>query len=108
LKVTIESYVQIIIIAFMVMLSTCYICTSLNTQYAHEYHARIVSDIEASDFSQEVIDEWVAKAQEDGFQLEVENRTENKKVRKVRLVYHYSIPLVSSLAGEREIVGVAR
>lgn len=113
MKASIEVYVSVIVVVLMLMLSTCYITASLDTQYAQSYHSKVVSDIEASDFSEAVITSCKEEAAEKGFEsLEVKSvlAQGNKKVAEVRLTYRYSIPLLNNFLGDesRKIVGYAR
>jgi len=107
MKGAIETFTAIVMIALMVVLSICCISASLNTRYAQNYHAAVVSEIEASNFSQEVIDACEQKALDNGFtKLEVVTMGD-LDLAEVTLNYRYSIPILNALL-EHEIVGYAR
>lgn len=114
MKGAIETFVGIIIIALMVVLSTSYITASLNTRHAQNYHSAVISEIEASNFSQTVIDNCITKAKENGFVkedgtsgLEVTKVSGDVDLAEVSLTYRYTIPVLNSLL-EHEITGYAR
>lgn len=113
MKGAIETFIGIIIITLMVVLSTSYITASLNTRHAQNYHSAMISEIEASNFSDVVIQECIEKAKANGFVkedgssgLEVVKMAE-MDIAEVTLTYRYMIPVLNSLL-EHEIVGYAR
>ena len=113
MKGAIETFVGIVIIALMVVISTGYITASLDIRHAQNFHSSMVSEIEESDFSQEVINECILNAQlnhfvkEDGSSgLDVKT-AEGMDIAEVTLTYTYTIPFLNSVL-EHEIVGYAR
>lgn len=97
----------ILIIAVMVILSTCYITASMNTRHAQNFHAAAVAEIEASHFSNAVIAEVTEKAEDNGFTSLDVDVLENMDMAEVTLVYDYTIPFLNVLLNH-EIVGYAR
>ena len=111
MKGAIETMVGIIIISFMAVLGTSYITVSLNNQKAQNYHSAVVSELEASNYSTEVIDGCKTKAQENGYaNLEIDKKvtTDGKPYAKVVLTYKYSIPILNMNDVEQQIVGYAK
>lgn len=111
MKGSIETMISIILLTLMTVLGTSYIVAGLNTQRAQNYHSAIVSEIEASEFSDEVIEECQTKASSDGYKkLSVKKFTSTETGRtyaKVDLDYNYSIPILNIFL-THEITGYAR
>lgn len=100
----------IVLIAFSAVLITGFMIASLNTQKAQNYHAAVVAEVEASNFSPVVISGCEEKALENGYaNLHIEQLTSvnEEKYAKVTLVYDYPVPLLNVLL-EHKIVGYAR
>lgn len=113
MKGAVETFVAILVIALMVVLSTCYITASINTRHAQNFYSTCVTEIEASHFSESVITELTEKAKSNGFQkddgssgLEVDVLPA-MDVAQVKLTYDYTIPFLNIFL-EHEIVGYAR
>ncbi|CUX28377.1 MULTISPECIES: hypothetical protein [Clostridia] len=110
MKGAIETMMGVVIIALSTVLITGFIIASLNTQKAQNYHAAVVAEVEASDFSPTVIASCEEKAIENGYtDLQIEQMTSVKeeKYAKVTLMYDYPMPLLNVLL-EHKIVGYAR
>ncbi|MEF9916062.1 MAG: hypothetical protein RSD97_06440 [Lachnospiraceae bacterium] len=116
MKMSIEIFVSIIIITLTSLLGTCYITASLNIQNAQNYHATVLTEIEASDFSESVICSCIENALDNGYKkgdgtsgLQVTKASvqENQPVAEVILTYDYSIPLLNMFL-KHEIIGYAR
>lgn len=116
MKLSIEIFVNIIIITLTALLGTCYITASLNIQNAQNFHASVITELEASDFSESVAGSCVTNALSNGYQkadgssgLEIKavSMSDNKKIAEVKLAYDYSIPFLN-LFLKHEIVGYAR
>lgn len=67
MKGSIETMLGIILLAFMALLGTSYITASLTTQKAQNYHAAVVAELEASDFSTSVVSSCKTKAKDNGY-----------------------------------------
>lgn len=113
MKGSIETFVGIIMIALMVVFSSIYISAAMNTRNAQDFHSAVISEIEASNFSQEVIDSCIVKAKNNGFVkdngssgLEVV-KMGDMDLAEVTLTYRFSIPFLNALLNH-EIVGYAR
>lgn len=110
MKGAIETMVGVFLIAFMAVLGTAYMIASLNTQKAQTYHASVITEIEASDYQEEVLKRCRAKALENGYKaLEIQPiiSAAGNKYAKVTLEYAYTIPLLN-LFLEHQITGYAR
>lgn len=113
MKGAIEIFAAVVLIAFMAVLSTSYITASIDTRNAQNFHATAISKIEASNFSQQVIDECIEDAKENGFLKEDGSsgltvvKMEELDLAEVTLIYHYTMPLLNSVL-EHELVGYAR
>lgn len=109
MKGAIETMMGIIMIAFMAVLSTAYITASLNTRSAQNYHTAVISEIEAGDFAQVVLDSCRQNAKDNGYDnLDIQKMSgDNGSYAKVTLTYQYTIPMLE-LFLEHEITGYAR
>lgn len=110
MKGAVETMIGMIMIAFMAVLSTAYITASLNTQRAQNYHSAVVTEIEAGDYSESVIQSCKEKALDNGYTalaIEPLISEDGGKCAKVVLTYNYTIPLLD-LFLEHEIAGYAR
>ena len=110
MKGAIETAFGIIVMAFMVIVGTSYITASLNTQRAQNYHSAVVAEIEASDFSDDVISELKTKAKNNGYTsltINKQTSTSGKEYAEVVLDYKYNIPILAMFM-DHEIVGYAR
>lgn len=110
MKGAVETMMGMILIAFMAVLSAAYITASLNTQSAQNYHSAVIAEIEAGDFSEEVIQSCRTKATENGYEnlnVELMSGEKEKRYAKVTLIYSYTMPLLDLLL-EHQIVGYAR
>ena len=110
MKGALETMFGILVIAFMAVLGTSYITAALNTQRAQNFHSAVISEVEASDFSNEVITDLNQKAKDNGYTslaVDVNTAKTGKEYAKVTLSYKYSIPLLS-VDKTNEIVGYAR
>lgn len=113
MKSAVETFVSVIMITFMAVLSTCYITASLNTRRAQNYHAAVVTEVEASDFSDEVIGGCIQNAKDNGYVME--DGTSGLTIQKegelqtaeITLKYRYTIPILNMMM-EHEIKGYAR
>lgn len=110
MKGAVETMMGIIMIAFMAVLSAAYITASLNTQSAQNYHSAVIAEVEAGDFSENVIRSCQENALKNGYEdlsIEAMASTNQEKYAKVTLTYSYSIPLLDLLL-KQQIVGYAR
>lgn len=113
MKSAIETFLSVIMITFMAVLSTCYITSSLNTRRAQNYHASVITEVEASDFSDEVIAGCITNAKENGYVQEdgssslFINKTGELQTAEVTLKYQYLLPILN-VKMEHEIKGYAR
>jgi hypothetical protein len=110
MKSAVETMTGMIVIAFMAVLSTAYLMTSLNTQKAQNYHSTVVAELESGDFSPIVVQSCKEKALENGYtDLVIESlvSVKSEKYAKVTLVYEYTIPVLN-LTMEHQIAGYAR
>lgn len=111
MKGAIETAIGIVFLAFMAVLGTSYVTVSLNTQRAQNYHASVVQELENSGFSQNVIDEEIEKADQNGYgELKIEKKVSSgtgEAYAKVTLPYKYAIPILG-INWDHEIVGYAR
>lgn len=111
MKGAIETMIGIIVISFMAILGTSYITVSLDNQKAQNFHSSVISEIEASNYSTEVIAGLEAKAQENGYEnldIQTKTTTDGKPYAKVILTYKTSIPILGMNDIERQIVGHAK
>lgn len=113
MKSAVETFLSVIMITFMAVLSTCYITASLNTRRAQNYYAAVVTEVEASDFSEEVIGGCIQNAKENGYVKEdgtsglAIQKTGELQTAEVTLTYRYAIPVLNMML-EHEIKGYAR
>lgn len=111
MKGSIETMISIILLTLMTVLGSSYIIAGLNTQRAQNYHSAIVTEIEASEFSDNVITECQNKAKNDGYkELTIKKYTSVETGRtyaKVVLDYNYAIPILNIFL-THEITGYAR
>ena len=110
MKGSLETMFGILVIAFMAVLGASYIAVALNTQRAQNFHSAVISEVENSDFSTEVINDLKEKSKENGYQnltVAVNKGKTGKEYAKVTLTYKYSVPLLS-VNKTNEIVGYAR
>ena len=110
MKGAIETMMGIVLLAFMAVLGTSYITASLNTQRAQNYHSTVVSEIEASNFAEDIISKCEQKAVENGYNaltVDTQKTVAGDEYAKVALDYNYSIPILNMFM-EHEIVGYAR
>lgn len=110
MKGAVETMMGIIMIAFMAVLSTAYITASLNSQSAQNYHSAVIAEVEAGDFSENVISGCRENALKNGYaDLAINTMTSanNEKYAKVTLTYNYTIPILDLLL-KHQIVGYAR
>lgn len=110
MKGAVETMIGVILIAFMAVLSAAYITASLNTQSAQRYHSAVVAEVEAGDFSEQVIEICKENALENGYAdlaVDLMAGDNYEKYARVTLIYHYTIPILD-LFLEHEIVGYAR
>ncbi|MGN0672808.1 MAG: hypothetical protein ACI4KJ_00010 [Anaerovoracaceae bacterium] len=106
MKSAIETFMGIILIVLVVIISTCYITASIDTRHAQNFHASVISEIEASNHAESVVTECVNKAKENGFtELKVNDTATG--ISEVTLSYHYTIPFLDIFL-EHKIVGYAR
>ena len=99
----------------MALLGTCYITASLDIRNAQNVHSSAITEIEASNCSDAVIDACAAKVAENGYRdadggsgLNVcKVMTAKGAVAEVRLNYFYTIPLLNTTL-KHEIIGYAR
>lgn len=105
MKLSIESFVSLIIIVLIIVISICTLTSSADVRNAQNFHSAMVSEIEASDCAQSVIDKCKEKAIANGYtELEV---TKINSYYEVTLVYEYSIPVINEIMNHT-IVGYAR
>lgn len=99
----------------MALLGTCYITASLDIRNAQNIHASAITEIEASNCSDAVIEACSAKAVENGYRNEDGSSglnvhkvmTAKGAVAEVKLNYSYTIPLLNTTL-KHEIIGYAR
>ena len=108
-KVAVEIYVNTIVIVMIVSSSLFFICSSLSNAQARNFHSATVAKIEASEGSEQVIEESITEASVKGYRLRVTPVSiyENKKYFYVELLYEYSMPFVARKR-ESRIEGFAR
>lgn len=93
------------------IVSSClfFICASLRNAQARNFHSTTVAKIEASEGSEQVIQDSITEAGEKGYTLHVTpaNLYENKKYFYVELLYEYDIPWIGATR-QSKIEGFAR
>lgn len=111
MKAAVDVSVTIVILAFMTVFGFSYVLASLNTQQAQNYHKAVVQELEASNYSQDVIDRVTGVSSENhDYVVKVEKRyvvNTGRPYAKVTLQYRYMIPVLGRSV-ERDIVGYAR
>lgn len=111
MKSAIETMIGIIVLTLMTVMGASFITASISTQKAQNYHTTVVQELENSNFSQQVINETVAKAKDNGYMnIKVEvfrNEQTDASYAKVSLPYSYSIPVLGQ-EKNNVIVGYAR
>lgn len=109
MKSAIEIYVNAIVIIMIVSTSVFFICTSLRSAQARNFHSTTVAKIEASEGSSKVVEACVKEATEKGYELKVEPTClyKNRKYYYVQLTYTYEIPFIHG-SRTNHIEGFAR
>lgn len=111
MKSAIEYFLSIIILTVAVFLLVSYNAASIDSSNARDFHASVVEEIEAANFSPLVIDACKEEAGKRGYTLEVSAPTglkNNQKIAEVTLAYHYSVKLLNLVDNKHEIRGFAR
>lgn len=111
MKGAVEYFVGTIILIVAIYLMASYIAASIDTANARDFHAAVVAEIEAGNFSQKIIEKCKGTAEENGYVLSVEAPIElqnHEKMAEVVLTYQYSIALLDIKEDVHEIRGVAR
>lgn len=96
MKSAIEIYVNTIVIIMIVSTCVFFICTSLRSAQARNFHSTTVAKIEASEGSSKVVEECVREAGDKGYELKVQPAClyKNRKYFYVQLTYIYEIPFI--------------
>ena len=96
MKSAIEIYVNTIVIIMMVSTSVFFICTSLRSAQARNFHSTTVAKIEASEGSSKVVEECMKEPGAKGYELTIKPAClyKNRKYYYVQLSYTYEIPFI--------------
>lgn len=97
--------VSVVLIMFCLLIGVSLIFTSVCIDQARSYHDSILKTVSGSDFSAELIQDYVDDAQSKGFSLTVEPSPDGC-VYKIRLTYSITVPLFGSWM-EKTITGYA-
>lgn len=86
------------------------VAAGMQTAAARDYHSDIIKEVACSNFNENVMEACVIRAEEDGYQLQIEpvtyDEAANIKLASVTLNYEYAIPVLN-LFSKHEIHGVA-
>lgn len=109
MKLTITSFIVMILIAVTTILSGTYIAMHLETVAARNYNAAVIDRIQSSNFSPNIISEIETKSNEDGYPTNIIDVTlyEDKKDVLVTTEYKVSFPFFG-IVKEGTIEGYAR
>lgn len=103
-------YIEIVVSFLAVMLMLCVIVSDVNINHAAEFHADALSEIENSNFSQEVINSLEKSAEENNYELTVDCIADQNGVvtmAVVELRYKYAIPILNIVIDHKK-TGIAR
>ena len=107
----VNTYHNVIATTTIICYTTClfFICSSLSNAQARNFHSATVAKIEASEGSEQVINESISEALAKGYTLRVTpvSLYENKNYFYVELLYEYSMPFAGAKR-ESKIEGFAR
>lgn len=111
MKQIIESFTAILFISLFAFASIAIITAVSDTVVAKDYKANIISEIENSNFNDEVINACVSQAQSSGYELQVTKTTydPNNDINTAEIVlsYKYEIPLFG-ISVTKTTRGIAR
>lgn len=109
MKISINSFVAIILITIGVILNGSMIAMHLEITNARRYHTSIINRIESSNFSNAVINEVKTQAANDGYPTTITNLTvyEDKTDLLVSTKYTVSVPILG-VVKEGTVEGYAR
>lgn len=110
MKMAIETFVGVVVIAFMCLICSQFISMQLQTSTARDYHAAVIQKIENSNFDNSVIEELKTRASEDGYTLTVDTNPEGESWnRKVCVTLNYEARLdILGIKESGKLVGYAR
>lgn len=97
MKGVIGQFVLFFFLSLLLWISVSYV--SLNMKYcgAKEYHRSIVRIIEDSYFEQSMIQNCIAQAKQEGYQLSVQCYGESRKDARIILQYDFVFPLFQEI-----------
>ncbi len=110
MKSAIETMFGMIVMAMLALVGTSYLIASLNSASAQKFHASVVQEIEASDFSPVVIQKCEKSAKENGFNalhITTLESVKGDQYAEVVLDYKYSVPLLNQVM-DHTITGYAK
>ncbi len=96
MKQYIETFVDVIVILFITFISLQFIYANLQIQNAKNYHHNVITQIEASDCNQNVINQCSNEAAQKGYSLSVKNCTTNNQLDERKCYYvclTYKVPM---------------
>lgn len=80
MKQMIESFVTVFLILVSVLMLTQFIAASMQIRFARQFHSTCIGEIESSDFDEAVIKQCQTSAEENGFELVVDDIRTNRPV----------------------------
>lgn len=104
-------FIGIILLVLLALTGTSIITGSIRVTNARDFHASIISQIEASNFNENVISSLYQEADDNGYELEpikVQVLSERKKMCEIILKYNYEIGILNIKKEQHEIRGYAR
>lgn len=116
MKVAIEALLGCFIIVIMAVFSVSFLTASADIRNAQNFHASVITELEASDFSATVMDACIENANDNGYVKKnvdgtispgLEIGAETNGSRKVTLTYSYSMPFLNEFL-DHTIVGYAK
>ena len=116
MKVAIEVVLGVFLVILMSVTSVSYLTASADIRNAQNFHSSVITELEASAFSENVIEECIKNAEENGYiHKKADGSVQSglvigpitKHARKVTLTYDYSIPILNKIM-EHEIIGYAK
>lgn len=106
-----KTYLGIFFLLVTGMVGIGVVTAGIQSANARNYHADVISEIECSNFNEEVISSCRRQAKEAGYGLEVKtmvyNPQDNAKVAEVILQYEYAIPVLN-LVTDHQVRGFAK
>lgn len=88
----IKTFMGIFLVMTLLLLGCGIVSAQMESAYARDYHAAVLTELSDSGCNQKVIDSCQKQAKEDGYRLEVRRRESGgKQLAEVTLWYEYRI-----------------